>query len=276
MEELPNGGGKAQALCGLAHQACSSLLFFKVAFVGETKCSRCCSGKCNLMASAWCACVNVRCRDRTLVMAATGFTPYLLFKIASGLKIPRLRSDANDAASNGAAASNVQTQGRAPAAPTTSEQIQSQWNSPCTEHERGHHRLPRHALLTHHRKRGEGKTTTVSKQPRTLHHPPTPPFRTPRIPQIDMAAWRAQAARAEAESRTRAEEDVSRERASLKEARSALDAERGELLRRVARAEAAGQASAAEVCFCDFGSGVGRTTRYCCSPGVLTIWFGTA
>lgn len=64
-----------------------------------------------------------------------------------------------------------------------------------------------------------------------------------------MEACRAQAARAEAESRTRAKEDVSREQAFLKEARSALDAERGELLRRVARAEAAAQAATAKVRF---------------------------
>lgn len=78
---------------------------------------------------------------------------------------------------------------------------------------------------------------------------PTDPITTT---QIDMEAWRAQAARTEAESRTRAEEDVARERSSLKEARSALETERGELLRRVARAEVAGQASANEVCvlFC--------------------------
>eukprot|EP00903_Cladosiphon_okamuranus_P006170 g6067.t1 len=63
---------------------------------------------------------------------------------------------------------------------------------------------------------------------------------------IDMEAWRAQAARAEAESRTRAKEEVSREQASLKEARSALDAVRGELLRRMARSEAAAQAATAE------------------------------
>eukprot|EP00752_Nemacystus_decipiens_P007499 g6700.t1 len=63
---------------------------------------------------------------------------------------------------------------------------------------------------------------------------------------VDMEAWRADAARIEAESRTRAEEDVSRQRASLKETRSALDVERGGLLRRVARAEAAGQAAAVE------------------------------
>lgn len=67
--------------------------------------------------------------------------------------------------------------------------------------------------------------------------------------QIDVEAWRAQAARTEAEARTRANEDVSRERSSLKEARSALETERGDLLRRVARAEAAGQAADAEVCY---------------------------
>lgn len=77
--------------------------------------------------------------------------------------------------------------------------------------------------------------------------------------QIDMEAWRAQAARTEAESRTRAEEDVARERSSLKETRSALEAERGELLRRVARSEAAGRAAAAEVGWVAFVS-------FSCSP----------
>lgn len=65
--------------------------------------------------------------------------------------------------------------------------------------------------------------------------------------QIDTEAWRARAARTEAEARTRAEEDVSRQRSSLRDARSALEEERGDLLRRVARAEAAGEAAAAEV-----------------------------
>lgn len=66
-------------------------------------------------------------------------------------------------------------------------------------------------------------------------------------PQVDVEACRAQAIRTEAEARARVEEEASRERSSLKEARSALEAERSDLLRRVARAEAAGQAARAEV-----------------------------
>ncbi|CAM9693051.1 unnamed protein product, partial [Hapterophycus canaliculatus] len=61
-----------------------------------------------------------------------------------------------------------------------------------------------------------------------------------------MEACRADARRAEVEARARIEEEASRERSSLKDARSALERERGELLRRVARAEAAGQTSTAE------------------------------
>ena len=62
-----------------------------------------------------------------------------------------------------------------------------------------------------------------------------------------MEACRAQANRAEAESRGRADAEVARERASLREATSALEVERGELLQRAAKAEATGQAKAIEV-----------------------------
>lgn len=51
----------------------------------------------------------------------------------------------------------------------------------------------------------------------------------------------------EAETRARVEEDASRERSTLTNARSAFERERGELLRRVAAAESAGQAAIAEV-----------------------------
>ena len=61
-----------------------------------------------------------------------------------------------------------------------------------------------------------------------------------------MEACRAEANRVEAESRARAEKDTARERACLREAKSAFEEERGELLRRVAAAEAIGQAQAAE------------------------------
>lgn len=79
--------------------------------------------------------------------------------------------------------------------------------------------------------------------------PPPPPRPSPsrsRSTQIEVEAWRVRASRMESESRARAEEDVARERACLVEARSALAGERGELLQRVARAEAIGQAKAAE------------------------------
>lgn len=61
-----------------------------------------------------------------------------------------------------------------------------------------------------------------------------------------MEAYRAKANRVEAESRARAEEDIARERTCLKEARSAFEDQREELLRRVTTAEAVGQARAAE------------------------------
>ncbi|CAM9279798.1 unnamed protein product [Ectocarpus sp. 6 AP-2014] len=63
---------------------------------------------------------------------------------------------------------------------------------------------------------------------------------------IDMEACRAQVRRMEAETRARVEEDASRERSTLTNARSAFERERGELLRRVAAAESAGQAAIAE------------------------------
>ncbi|CBN80205.1 hypothetical protein Esi_0131_0010 [Ectocarpus siliculosus] len=64
---------------------------------------------------------------------------------------------------------------------------------------------------------------------------------------IDMEACRAQVRRMEAETRARVEEDASRERSTLTNARSAFERERGELLRRVAAAESAGQAAIAEM-----------------------------
>ncbi|CAB1101909.1 unnamed protein product [Ectocarpus sp. CCAP 1310/34] len=63
---------------------------------------------------------------------------------------------------------------------------------------------------------------------------------------IDMEACRAQIRRMEAETRARVEEDASRERSTLTNAKSAFERERGELLRRVAAAESAGQAAIAE------------------------------
>ncbi|CAN0453598.1 unnamed protein product, partial [Ectocarpus sp. 12 AP-2014] len=63
---------------------------------------------------------------------------------------------------------------------------------------------------------------------------------------IDMEACRGQVRRMEAETRARVEEDASRERSTLTNARSAFERERGELLRRVAAAESAGQAAIAE------------------------------
>ena len=62
-----------------------------------------------------------------------------------------------------------------------------------------------------------------------------------------MEACRSHTIRAEAESRERVKADVARERASLREARSALEVERRELLQRAARAEAVGQAKEDEV-----------------------------
>lgn len=62
-----------------------------------------------------------------------------------------------------------------------------------------------------------------------------------------MEGFRAQMSRSEVELRARGEEDLSQARAELRAARSGLDSERGELLHRVAKAEAIGLAREAEV-----------------------------
>lgn len=64
---------------------------------------------------------------------------------------------------------------------------------------------------------------------------------------MEVQACRAQSGRAEADLRVRVEESVERERARLKEAKSSFEGQREELLQRVARAEAVGQARAGEV-----------------------------